>query len=67
MSHLLSLVMVISSLSIDPECLNLPQKDLVIYAASLSAELQKKHLSGGKTMALFRQEVIELQISILFH
>lgn len=33
MSHFLSLVMVINSLSIDPECLNLPQKYLTIYMA----------------------------------
>lgn len=63
--------MVINSLSIDPECLNLPQKYLTIYMAPflsfVSSTSKETPEWRKKVMVLSRQEAIELQISILLY
>lgn len=61
MPHFLPLVMVINSLSIDPECLNLTQKYLIInmlpFLSFVSSTLEE---SPEREKKDFWQEVIEV-------
>ena len=61
MPHFL-LVMVINSLSIDPECLNLTQKYLIIYMVPflsfVSSTLEETSERGKETLVLFCPEII---------